>query len=86
MAGGCEVILLTLAFPHELKTLAFEFADDVESENVIEGHMVAITAKYDHFAIVQDAGMAVPRERSDSTDPVLAFLREGHVKSESVMG
>ena len=79
MAGGCELILVTLAFPHELETLTFEFADDVESENVIEGHVVAVTAEDNHFALVQDAGVTVTWERSDSTDPILAFLGEGHV-------
>ena len=84
LACACDIITLRL-ISNKLKALPFELVGDVEHKHVIEWHMMAITSKYDHLTLVQNACMTISWEWTDATNASLTLLRERHVQTEGVI-
>jgi len=59
---------------HEHKALSVVLTAQIQSEHVIERHVMTIAAKNNHQVIVKDATVTVSWVGTDSTDSHLSFL------------
>jgi len=76
---------LTVAVDHHGERLALELRGQIQNEQVVKWHMVAIATEHDHQVVSDGATVAISRVRSDAAHSRLPFLAQAHVQAEAVM-